>query len=213
MAQIGASGSVAVHMLGKVKTTVQMIAIPFLLYHGMLFGVIDTQLWGTVLIVVAAVLLGWLTFRAWHARKKIVKWVGVIVSGLFAIILALLSVLMLVGMVKVYPLRSAPVPDLSVAGTPQQVERGRHLANSFCASCHSPTNELPLTGGRDLGKDFPMPLGTFVSANLTPAGPASTWSDGELFRAIRIGAPRIGHRTLIDNAIGMPTGSGPRAGG
>ena len=50
MAQIGASRSVAVHMLGKVKTVVQMIAIPFLLYHGMLFGLIDTQLWGTVLI-------------------------------------------------------------------------------------------------------------------------------------------------------------------
>jgi cardiolipin synthase len=29
MAQIGASKSVAVHMLGKLKTTVQMVAIPF----------------------------------------------------------------------------------------------------------------------------------------------------------------------------------------
>src|SRR4030095_1258139 len=34
MAQIGASRSVAVHMLGKVKTVVQMIAIPFLLFFG-----------------------------------------------------------------------------------------------------------------------------------------------------------------------------------
>jgi CDP-diacylglycerol---glycerol-3-phosphate 3-phosphatidyltransferase len=59
MAQIGASRSVAVHMLGKVKTVVQMIAIPFLLYHGTLFGVIDTQLWGTVLIIVSAVLTIW----------------------------------------------------------------------------------------------------------------------------------------------------------
>ncbi len=59
MAQIGASRSVAVHMLGKVKTAVQMIAIPFLLYHGALFGVIDTQLWGTVLIYASAVLTVW----------------------------------------------------------------------------------------------------------------------------------------------------------
>jgi len=59
MAQIGASRSVAVHMLGKVKTTVQMIAIPFLLYHGNLFGLIDTQLWGTWLIYVSAVLTIW----------------------------------------------------------------------------------------------------------------------------------------------------------
>ncbi len=59
MAQIGASRSVAVHMLGKVKTTVQMVAIPFLLYHGKLFGLIDTHLWGTVLIYLAAVLTIW----------------------------------------------------------------------------------------------------------------------------------------------------------
>lgn len=59
MAQIGASRSVAVHMLGKVKTTVQMIAIPFLLFDGVLFGVIDTRQWGTVLIWASAVLTIW----------------------------------------------------------------------------------------------------------------------------------------------------------
>lgn len=59
MAQIGASRSVAVHMVGKLKTAVQMTAIPFLLYHGTLFGVVDTQLWGTVLIYISAVLTIW----------------------------------------------------------------------------------------------------------------------------------------------------------
>ena len=59
MAQIGASRSVTVHMLGKVKSTVQMVAIPFLLYDGRLFGIIDTHLWGTVLIYIAAVLTIW----------------------------------------------------------------------------------------------------------------------------------------------------------
>ncbi|WP_140630489.1 CDP-diacylglycerol--glycerol-3-phosphate 3-phosphatidyltransferase [Methylibium rhizosphaerae] len=59
MAQIGASRSVAVHMLGKVKTTVQMVAIPFLLYDGVLFGLIDTKVWGTWLIYIAAVLTIW----------------------------------------------------------------------------------------------------------------------------------------------------------
>ena len=59
MAQIGAARSVAVHMLGKVKTVVQMVAIPFLLYHDNLFGLIDTQRWGTVLIYVSAVLTIW----------------------------------------------------------------------------------------------------------------------------------------------------------
>ncbi len=59
MAQIGASKSVAVHMVGKVKTAVQMLAIPFLLYDGRLFGVIDTGIWGNWLIWVAAILTIW----------------------------------------------------------------------------------------------------------------------------------------------------------
>ena len=56
MAQIGASRSVAVHMIGKVKTTVQMVAIPFLLFDGRLLDVIDTHWWGTGLIWLSAVL-------------------------------------------------------------------------------------------------------------------------------------------------------------
>lgn len=59
MAQIGASRSVAVHMLGKLKTTAQMVAIPFLLFDGRLFGLIDTRPWGTGLIFIAAVLTIW----------------------------------------------------------------------------------------------------------------------------------------------------------
>ena len=59
MAQIGASKSVAVHMIGKLKTVVQMVAIPFLLFDGKLFGLVDTHQWGVVLIWVAAVLTVW----------------------------------------------------------------------------------------------------------------------------------------------------------
>ena len=59
MAQLGASKSVAVHMAGKLKTTVQMVAIPFLLYDGMLFNWIDTRQWGDILIWAAAVLTIW----------------------------------------------------------------------------------------------------------------------------------------------------------
>ena len=59
MAQIGASKSVAVHMIGKLKTVAQMVAIPFLLYDGRLFGVVDTGVWGVWLIWIAAVLTVW----------------------------------------------------------------------------------------------------------------------------------------------------------
>ncbi|MCX7266906.1 MAG: CDP-diacylglycerol--glycerol-3-phosphate 3-phosphatidyltransferase [Burkholderiales bacterium] len=59
MAQLGASKSVAVHFVGKLKTTVQMVAIPFLLYDGWLFTLVNTHLWGTVLIWIAAILTVW----------------------------------------------------------------------------------------------------------------------------------------------------------
>jgi cardiolipin synthase (CMP-forming) len=59
MAQIGASRSVAVHMLGKLKTVAQLVAIPFLLYDGRLFGLIDTRPWGNGLLAIAAVLTVW----------------------------------------------------------------------------------------------------------------------------------------------------------
>ena len=59
MAMIGATKSVAVHMIGKVKTAVQMTAIPFLLYDGVLFDMIDTHVWGTWLIWASAILTVW----------------------------------------------------------------------------------------------------------------------------------------------------------
>ena len=59
MAMIGATKSVAVHMVGKLKTSVQMVAIPFLLYDTTLFGTVNTHLWGTWLIWLSAVLTVW----------------------------------------------------------------------------------------------------------------------------------------------------------
>ena len=56
MAKLGQSASVAVAYIGKVKTVGQMIAIPLLLFHDDLFGVLNTQWLGTILINVAAVL-------------------------------------------------------------------------------------------------------------------------------------------------------------
>lgn len=56
MARVGKSKSVAVAFVGKVKTVAQMVAIPMLLYDGVLFGLVDCQWLGTILINIAAVL-------------------------------------------------------------------------------------------------------------------------------------------------------------
>lgn len=58
MAKIGAARSVAVSMLGKIKTATQMLAIPLLLYTEPVLGV-DAHWLGTWLIYVAAVLTLW----------------------------------------------------------------------------------------------------------------------------------------------------------
>ncbi|MFL9877301.1 CDP-diacylglycerol--glycerol-3-phosphate 3-phosphatidyltransferase [Herbaspirillum rhizosphaerae] len=75
MAQIGASKSVAVSSLGKIKTTAQMIAIPMLLFYGDLFGFINTQVLGKWLLLIAAVLTVWSMFyylqKAWPLIKKV----------------------------------------------------------------------------------------------------------------------------------------------
>jgi CDP-diacylglycerol--glycerol-3-phosphate 3-phosphatidyltransferase len=56
MAKVGQAKSVAVAFIGKLKTVGQMVAIPLLLYNDPLFGALDCQWLGTVLINVAAVL-------------------------------------------------------------------------------------------------------------------------------------------------------------
>lgn len=58
MAQLGSSKSIAVSMLGKVKTTFQMIAIVLLMYHEPILN-LSTETVGTLLIYLAALLTLW----------------------------------------------------------------------------------------------------------------------------------------------------------
>jgi mono/diheme cytochrome c family protein len=95
-----------------------------------------------------------------------------------------------------------PAPQLTVKKDSAHIERGRYLANHvmICMDCHSTrdwnTFAGPLVAGT-LGKGgeifdkragFP---GTYISANITPAG-VGNWTDGELFRAITAGVKKDG---------------------
>jgi len=74
MAQIGASRSVAVSSLGKIKTAMQMTAIPMLLFHDIIWGFLDTQLLGEAFMIIAAILTVWSMFYylrlAWPLIKE-----------------------------------------------------------------------------------------------------------------------------------------------
>jgi len=56
MARVGQAKSVAVAFIGKLKTVLQMVAIPLLLFADELFGIVECHALGTVLIYIAAVL-------------------------------------------------------------------------------------------------------------------------------------------------------------
>jgi mono/diheme cytochrome c family protein len=137
---------------------------------------------GLAILVIVAVLFAWLSLRARQARSALIKWGGAGLAASLSAVVALAAVIVVVGLFKLHA-RSAPAPVTKVAGAPEQIQRGKAISDGFCSACHSKTGTL--TGGLDLGEHFPMPIGSFVSANLTPVGQVSRWSDGDIFRAIR----------------------------
>ena len=56
MAEIGARGKVAVAFIGKLKTTLQIIALSFLLYNQDLFGLLPLRELGLIALVIATIL-------------------------------------------------------------------------------------------------------------------------------------------------------------
>ncbi len=150
-------------------------------------------IWLMTLLALTAVLV-WSGTRAWRLKKSVLKWGGLGATALLAAATFSVSVLVASGLVKLH-MRSAPVQNVKVAGTAEQIERGRAISDSFCGACHSKTGTL--TGGMDVGKELPIYLGAFVSANLTPTGRVSHWSDGDIFRAIRNGVDADGHWLMM----------------
>ncbi len=68
--------------------------------------------------------------------------------GLLTLIIALVTVLILVCAFKAHMPRGNPVVEVDVAGTPDQIARGAHLANTVCATCHTVNDEIPLSAAR-----------------------------------------------------------------
>jgi mono/diheme cytochrome c family protein len=145
------------------------------------------------LLIVAAALLVWWGIRSWR-RKTIARKSGAAVAFVLSAVLVVVGGIMSTGLYKIYT-RSAPTPNIQVAGSDDQVARGRAIADGFCGACHSKTGLL--AGGLQIGDDFPVPVGSFVSSNLTPAGDLPHWSDGQIFRAIRNSVDADGHWLVV----------------
>ena len=152
------------------------------------------DLFGLAMLIINAAPLAWSCLRAWRTRNPFIKWGGGGLTAFLSTATTLVSVIAVVGLFKVHA-RSAPAPDLKVAGTTEQIQRGKAISDGFCSACHSKTGTL--TGGLDVGEHFPVPVGSFVSSNLTPAGQLNSWSDGDIFRAIRNSVDRDGRWLVI----------------
>lgn len=148
----------------------------------------------TLLVIIAlAAGLVWLIRVLWRRPNPLVKWGASGVLGVVALLVTLFAVLGALGLWTAYAPRGNEVLARTVTPTPELVARGEMFAASVCAGCHSPNESLPLTGGGNLFDEIPMPLGSAVPPNLTPAGRISGWTDGELQRAIREGTDPAGH--------------------
>jgi mono/diheme cytochrome c family protein len=152
------------------------------------------NLFGLAFPVVASLLLIWLLAIVWKVRSRALRWIGASVLGLLLVVASLLSCAVAAGLIKMgrrgMQLR-VPAVDLSAG----QVARGKAISDSFCDSCHSGTGTL--TGGKDFAEEIPVPIGSFVSSNLTPAGRLAQWTDGEIFRAIRNSVDAKGNWLMI----------------
>ncbi len=150
--------------------------------------------WLALGILFALMLLfGWLTWRAWKIRHGLLRWLALVPAALLTLLFALVLGAALNGYNRFFAERPNPVPPLTVAGTPEQVERGRTIART-CAGCHSPNADFPLVG-QDFAANGP-PLGTLWAPPLT-ASHFSEWSDGEIARAVREGVHKSGRSLLI----------------
>jgi mono/diheme cytochrome c family protein len=152
------------------------------------------DLTGVTILMGTCASLIWFALRAWRLKSTVLRWTAAGLASLSAIVASLLVVLSISGLSRAHA-RSAPVPDLKITATAARIQRGQAIVDSFCSACHSKTDRL--TGGRDMGKDLSIPIGSFVSSNLTPAGQLRHWSDGEIFRAIRNGIDVDGRWLVI----------------
>ncbi len=148
-------------------------------------------------LVAIVVLFAWLTRRAWGSRRAWLKYPGIILGGLLTLLFLVVTLVIGKGMFELYRPYPVPAVNVSIAGTPDQVARGGHLASVLCASCHTENGELPLSGGGNMSAETGMPLGDVYAANITPAGKLKELTDGDVYRILRTGIDPSGRLTAM----------------
>jgi mono/diheme cytochrome c family protein len=157
-----------------------------------------------ILFIVLALTIAafWSVFRVRRSTRPALKWSWIVVGSLLTLILMVLTFTGTRGMFNLYAPSRHPVRELKVDLTPERITRGEEIAG-WCAGCHSLNGRVPLSGGKNLSEEAKMPFGDLYPINLTPAGPMKSWTDGQIFRAIRHGADEKGNRLPVMSSQGV----------
>jgi mono/diheme cytochrome c family protein len=126
--------------------------------------------------------------------KQVLKWV-IAVLAVVIVAAAVFGAFQVrafnASMAKVY---NVPLPAIVRATDPAVVARGKHVAESVAGCAAGDCHGIDLAGGRLVKFG---PIGTIVGPNITPAGRAGAYSDGELARLILHGIKRDGRSVLF----------------
>jgi mono/diheme cytochrome c family protein len=120
--------------------------------------------------------------------RRFLKWLGITLGGLVAVVLCAAVVLSFVGGARLRRTRHIEPDALAIPTDSAALERGRHLVSAICSDCHG----SDLTGA----PVFEVPaLGSVYAANIT--GLRTRFSDADLERAIRHGVAPDGRQLAI----------------
>ncbi|MEJ2600168.1 MAG: c-type cytochrome [Anaerolineales bacterium] len=126
--------------------------------------------------------------------KKVLKWIGIVLGGLVALLLVAAVVLYILGSARLNKTYDIQPEAITIPTDEAAIARGRHLveAVTFCKECHGQQLE------GDVFEDEPM-IGTFYAPNLTSGrgGEGAAYSDADYVRAIRHGVDPQGRGLMI----------------
>jgi len=74
---------------------------------------------GELILIALMLFFAFLVWRAFKSKRPLVKWGGAALAAIPMLLLGLLSVVIVIGLFKIYAPLNAPVPAVKVAGTPQ----------------------------------------------------------------------------------------------
>ena len=126
--------------------------------------------------------------------KKVLKWIGIILGGLVALLLVAAVVLYVLGSNRINKTYHIQPEAIAIPTDEAAIARGQHLVDAvtLCKECHGDQFE------GDVFEDEPM-IATFYAPNLTSGrgGEGAAYSDADYVRAIRHGVDPQGRGLMI----------------